>query len=143
MRPHLRNYVLVNLEECLTLPRISVRSSLVVLVLGVLLLLFYTVGAYFIARSMQIRNQSNRLGCNQCRCVACTDFAADSRWPGGAEGAFSVLLSLYAVPLTQAVAFSLTGFLLALFLTAFCWVVLNALRRVKDVACGDNEPVHQ
>jgi len=141
--PHLRSYVLVNLEECLTLPRISVQSSFVVLVLGLLLLFFYTVGAYFIARSMQIViNPIDWVAINAIVSLA-QILPLTLGGLGVREGAFSVLLALYAIPLTQAVAFSLTGFVLAVVLTACCWVVLNTLRRMKDVARGNNEPVHQ
>ena len=130
--PYLRNYVLSSIAECLSLPQISIRAVCVVQVMGLILLLLYTLGAYFVALSMHIViNPIDWLAINAIVSLV-QILPLTLGGLGVREGAFSIILSLYAVPITQAVAFSLTGFILVVILTAFCWLALNAALRVNS-----------
>jgi hypothetical protein len=52
---------------------------------------------------------------------------------GVREGVFGAMLSLYAVPLTQSIAFSLISFMLVMVLATLCWLALNMILWTKRI----------
>jgi uncharacterized membrane protein YbhN (UPF0104 family) len=89
------------------------------------LLLCYASGAYFVALSMHIHiNPLDWIAINAIVSFV-QIFPVTIGGLGVREGAFGVILSLYGVPFSQAILFSLTAFILATILTALLWLALD------------------
>jgi uncharacterized membrane protein YbhN (UPF0104 family) len=116
------------------LPRLSVASTFVAFFLSLLLVLAHAVGAYFVALSLHvIINPMDWIAIHTIVSVV-QILPLTVGGLGVRESAFGLILSLYAIPATQAIAFSLIGFVLVMFLTAVCWLTLSSAVPVKGVA---------
>jgi len=113
--------------DFLTLPRVSDTAVFNIIISALALLCFYTVGAYFVALSMHIEiNPLDWIAINAIVSVV-QILPVTVGGLGVREGAFGFILSLYGVPFSQAIVFSLTGFALGAILTSLLWVVLNSI----------------
>lgn len=115
----------------LDIPQLSLRTTLMILLLAFGLQLAYTAGSFMTARAMHIA-------------ISPVDWAAITAVVsivrvlpltigglGVREGLFAGILALYGVPVAQAIAFSLTSFIIVAVLTSLGWFVLDSLHGCK------------
>jgi len=123
--PFARRYML-SLTEWLSLPRISLQRTFIVLALGLGLQLIYTVSSYLMALSMCIVINPVDWAAINAIVSLIQVFPLTIGGLGVREGVCATILALYAVPFAQATAFSLTGFVAMASLTVFGWFALNS-----------------
>jgi len=131
--PFIGNYVLKTFGDLPVLPYISSSGILKIIVSALFLLSFYAAGAYFVALSLHIEiNPVDWVAINAI--VAFVQiFPVTVGGLGVREGTFGVLLSLYGISFSQAVVFSLTGFVLGAVLTSLFWFALDSIEGVMFV----------
>jgi uncharacterized membrane protein YbhN (UPF0104 family) len=118
---------LLRIGADLDVPQIPFYTTLMVLILAFGLQLAYTAGSFMTARAMHIT-------------ISLVDWAAINAVVsivrvlpltigglGIREGLFASVLALYGVPAAQAIAFSLTSFVIVAVLTSLGWFVLDSL----------------
>jgi glycosyltransferase 2 family protein len=108
------------------MPRVSFLNIVITLLFGLVFQLLSTIGVYVLAQSMHIMiNPLDWMAINAL--VSIAQIAPISIGGLGLrEGVYAGILSLYGVPIAQATAFSLTGFVLVAFLLLCCWFVLES-----------------
>jgi len=120
-------YVLKTFRGLRSLPYISITGILKIIVSASFLLNLYAAGAYFVALSLHIAiNPIDWVAINAI--VAFVQiFPLTVGGLGIREGAFAIMFSLYGIPFSQAVVFSLTGFVLGAVLTSLFWLALDSI----------------
>src|SRR5207247_1873449 len=98
------------LAEWLSLPRLSLRTILVVLALGFGLQLSYTAGSYTLAKSMGITISPVDWAAINAIVALVQILPLTIGGLGVREGLFAKILALYQIPVAQSTAVSLTGF---------------------------------
>jgi hypothetical protein len=125
--PLIQHYLLDPLRDFSNLPSMPVKAVISIIISALVLLCSYVTGAYFVALSMQIEvNPLDWIAINAIVSFV-QIFPVTIGGFGVREGAFAVLLSLYGIPFSQAIVFSLTGFILAAILTAFFLLTLDLI----------------
>lgn len=122
----LRDNVLKRIGDLPTLPYIPSKGIIKIIVSALFLLGFHAAGAYFVALSMHIQiNPVDWVAINAI--VAFVQiFPVTVGGLGIREGTYGMILSLYGVSFSQAVVFSLTGFVLGAILTSLFWLALDS-----------------
>lgn len=118
---------LLRIAGHMDVPQISFHSTLMILLLAFGLQLAYTAGSFVTAQAMHIT-------------ISLVDWAAINAVVsivrvlpltigglGVREGLFAGLLALYSIPVAQAIAFSLTSFVIVAVLTSLGWFVLDSV----------------
>lgn len=109
------------------LPRLSFHTIVTVLVLGFGLQFSYTIGSYIMARSMHIAINPIDWAAISAIVAVVQILPVTIAGLGVREGVLAGILALYQVPVAQAVALSLIGFVIVACLTVVSWLIIEPM----------------
>ena len=122
-----------------SLPRLSLHTIVMLVVLGFGLQLSYTIGSYIMARSMHIAINPIDWAAISAIVALVQIFPVTIGGLGVREGVFVGILALYDVPATQAVAFSLLSFAIVSCLMLLSWLIIDSVSMHKVWNVIDDE----
>jgi uncharacterized membrane protein YbhN (UPF0104 family) len=127
--PFVGAYVVQTSRSLFVLPPIPDKAIVTIIISALCLLACYAGGAYLVALAMNIAINP----VDWIAIVAIVSFVQIFPLTVGGlgvrEGTFGIILSLYGVEFSQAVVFSLAGFVLGALLTSMCWLSVALLNR--------------
>jgi uncharacterized protein (TIRG00374 family) len=111
----------------LSLPRVSLHTMLIILVLGFVLQLSYNIGSYIMARSMHITIDPIDWAAINAIVALGQILPLTISGLGIREGLFAQILALYQIPVSQSMAFSLAGFTIMTLVVLLSWFILESV----------------
>ena len=125
----LPDFIVKTIKALPAAPPMPTTAVLIVILTALALVCSYSIGTYFVALSLRIElNPIDWLAINAIVSFI-QIFPLTIGGIGVRESAFGVILSLYGVPFSQAVVFSLTGFALGALSTGLFFIALNLIQR--------------
>jgi glycosyltransferase 2 family protein len=109
------------------LPSVNVQTMCALLLLGISLQLVNTFGSFVLAQAMHIKLDPIEWAAINAIVAVAQILPLSIGGLGVREGVFAGLLSLYAVPAAQSIAYSLVCFVLVALLISLSWLVIESV----------------